>query len=207
MNEQMGIELKVSKIYQELNFFKKFSFLLSMSNLVLAAYIALSFFGGNLVIMKEGEKLLSFEAKREQPVITQNELKKVAESFIKRRFEWEQFNLNTQLKSLSLVTTEGLQEKILAEFRKDSQSFKSISQYVGKIELEVLPSGEIRAKFDKVLRLTSRPKEGDQFTEEMTLKIPVLSETQLSLKVVSGDKTLVNPLGLYVNSVAEYEVR
>ncbi len=197
----------MSKLYKNLYFFKKFSFLLSIANVVLAFFIGATFYGSPLVIMEGDGKVLSFEGMRKDLPITQSELKKIAQDFIKLRYEWEQFNLDGMLNGLDSITTEGLQDKILSDLKKDAQSFQSISQYVGKLDLVVGPSGEVTGKFDKILRLTSKPNGDENSTEGIPVKIPLLSESQIVLKIVKGDQTTANPLGLYINSVAEYEAR
>ncbi len=175
--------------------------------MVLAFFIGATFYGSPLVIMEGDGKVLSFEGMRKDIPITQSELKKVAQDFIKRRYEWEQFNLDGMLNGLDSITTEGLQDKILSDLKKDAQSFQSISQYVGKLDLVVGPSGEVTGKFDKILRITSQPKGEENSTEGIPVKIPLLSESQIVLKIVKGNQTPANPLGLYINSVAEYEAR
>jgi hypothetical protein len=204
IKEQNGIELQVSKLYSKSRFFKKLAFMIGISNVMLVMLLGANYWGGSLVIMQSEGNLLSYRAVRDSVPITEVELKKVAENFIKRRYEWVQFDLGRILDGLNSITTSGLKEKIESDLRKDAESYKTISQYVGKIEFTVTPTGEVVGKFDKILRLTARPKDGGEQVSSLPEKIPLLSEAQIALKIVKGARTDDNPLGLYVNSVAEY---
>ncbi|MDH4468012.1 MAG: hypothetical protein QE271_08140 [Bacteriovoracaceae bacterium] len=194
----------VSSIYGNVKFLTKILSILVISNMILIFMIASSYLGNTTVIMEKNGELLSFKGEKRKVETTTSEIKQVAENFIKRRYEWEKFDLEIKLSSLSSIVTSGLKSKIDEDLRKEMESFKAISQYVGKIDLTIGANGEVLGKFDKILRLTTRPKDNADQISSMPEKIPLLSETQIELKIVRGAATEDNPLGLYINSVTEY---
>jgi hypothetical protein len=174
------------------------------SNLVLGVVTGLFYLGSTTVIMEKDGDLLSFKGEKKNAPITKNEIKKVAEKFIKKRFEWEKFNLDEKLDTLSSIVTSGLKARIREDLIKESSSYSSISQYVGKVNFTVGENGDVVVSFDKILRLTAKPANANEAVASIPEKIPLLSETQVQLIIVKGTSTDENPLGLYVNSVTEY---
>jgi len=185
----------------------KILIVLVASNLVLAIINGLFYYGGTTVIMEKDGTLLSFQGERKNAPITKEEIKKIAERFIKKRFEWEKFNLDEKMDNISTLVTSSLKSKIRNDLIKESSSYSSISQYVGKMSFILGESGEVVVSFDKILRLTTKPSGDGEALASIPEKIPLLSETQVQLIIVKGTSTDENPLGLYVNSVSEYAGR
>jgi len=194
----------VTEIYKSLEFFKKLAMSSIASNAILGFVVGYLILAPTIVI-SEGEKnILSFSGERKEIVVTEKEIKKIAEDFIKRRYQWDEYSQSEILANLTPLLTSGLKEKIADELKKQRESFKTVSQYVGKVQITVDAEGNVVGVFDKILRITGNLK-NDSTNLEAIQKIPLLSESQILLKVVRGSVTLENPLGIYVNSVVNYE--
>lgn len=194
----------VSEIYKSLDFFKKLAMGSIASNAILGFVVGYMVLAPTIVIFESEKQVLSFSGERKEIVVTEKEIKKVAEDFIKRRFEWDEYSQGEIMANLDPLLTSGLKEKMAEELKKQHDSFKSVSQYVGKVQITVDAEGNVVGVFDKILRITGNLK-NDSTNLEALQKIPLLSESQILIKVVQGSVTLENPLGIYINSVVNYE--
>jgi hypothetical protein len=194
----------VTEIYRDLDLFKKISLTAIFSIIVLGFSIVYLIMAPTVVIMDSDRKMHSFIGERREVVVTENEIKKMAEDFIRRRFEWDLYTPSEIIANLSPIVTAGLKDKLNEDVKKQSESFKSVSQYVGKIQVTVDPEGNVIGVFDKILRITGNLK-NDSSGPEAIQKIPLLSEAQVLLRIVRGSVTPENPLGIYINSVVSYE--
>jgi hypothetical protein len=106
--------------------------------------------------------------------------------------------------NLTPIISSGLKSKIADELTKEEKASKysAFSGYVGKITISIDEQNNIVGTFDKILRIHSKLS-GDLGIE----KIPLLSEAQVMIKVISGMVTEENPLGIYINAVINYEPR
>jgi hypothetical protein len=161
-----------------------------------------------IVIMEKDGKKLSFSSKREEIVITEDEIKNLVENFIRRKYEWDKFSVETVMGNLSPLISSGLRGKIYEDLTKEEKNmrYEDFSQYVGRVEVTIDADNNVIGSFDKILRIHNRIKNGDG-GEYLPGKIPLLSEAQIMVKVVKGFATQENPLGLYINSVVNYEPR
>jgi hypothetical protein len=194
----------VTEIYKSLEFFKKLAMSSIASNAILGFVVGYLILAPTIVISESEKNILSFSGERKEIVVTEKEIKKIAEDFIKRRYQWDEYSQSEILANLTPLLTSGLKEKIADELKKQHESFKTVSQYVGKVQITVDAEGNVVGVFDKILRITGNLK-NDSTNLEAIQKIPLLSESQILLKVVRGSVTLENPLGIYVNSVVNYE--
>lgn len=179
-----------------------------IANIIMAIILLILSLSNPLVIMEGEAEKLSFTASRQDVAITENEIKKVVENFIRRRFEWEQFSIDQVIGNLSPLISSGLKQKIAEELLKEEKTFSynAFSQYVGRINITIDSENNIVGSFDKILRINR--KIDSSVLDTMSLeKIPLLSEAQVMVKVIRGLVTKDNPLGLYINSVINYEPR
>jgi hypothetical protein len=195
----------VLEFQNKLKFYEKVIFFTCFANIIFGAIVFDSIYQEPLVIMeKDGEKL-SYRSSAKEIVITEEEIKKLVENFIKRRFEWEKFSIDIVMENLSPILSSGLKIKLEEELVKEEKNNKnqSFSQYVGKVNIAIDADNNIIGKFDKILRIHTNAA-GDS---DLPDKIPLLAEAQVMVKVVKGLVTYENPLGLYINSVINYEPR
>ncbi len=195
----------VLEFQSKLKFYEKLIAYLCIANVIFGALVFNAIMSNPLVIMERDGEKLSFVTKSKEVVITESEIKKVVENFIKRRFEWDKFSIDTIIGNLSPILSSGFREKLSEDLAKEEKGNRTqdFSQYVGKINITIDSDYNIIGVFDKILRINSKGAAGAYIPE----KIPLLSEAQVMVKVVKGSVTKENPLGLYINSVINYEPR
>jgi hypothetical protein len=194
----------VSEIYQSLQLYKNLTILAVAANMLLAIAVNGLLLAEPIVIMYKGAEKLSFIGEKKEVVVNEAEIKGLVEKFIKKRYEWETFTVDNVIDNINPIVTSGLREKISTEISKQAESYKAISQYVGKVQITVDANGNVIGVFDKILRISDSLKNSAKILPSMN-KIPLLSEAQILVKVVRGNITDENPLGIYINSVVNYE--
>lgn len=184
----------ISEIYQKINFYKK-GFIAAVTCGVFQSITILCLIFSNPIVIheKDGERL-GYVGERKEIIITQREIKELVKKFIKRRYEWQVFKPELITRELSPFIKNGLSKKIKVNLLKEQKQLKgqNIKQYVGKIIVKIDKNNRIIGLFDKVMRI-----EG----------IPLLSEAQVLIGIVKGLVTKSNKLGLYINSVVNYEAK
>jgi len=194
----------VLEFQSRIKLYQKIIFSLAVANILFGVMLVGTIFSNPLVILERDGEKLSFKSYRKEIAITEKEIKKLVENFIRRRFEWEKFSIESMMANLTPIISGGLKSKIADELAREEKASKysAFSQYVGKINISIDEQNNIVGTFDKILRIHSKLS-GDLGIE----KIPLLSEAQVMIKVISGMVTEENPLGLYINAVINYEPR
>ena len=165
---------------------------------ILALYFATQ---NPLVIVLDGEKKIYREGKRKPQKITHDDIREVAEEFIKLRYRWKKFTPKLMLKSISPLTTEGFRIELNKLFGKSLSTKEKKTKIVKERTLEqeicnleiIITKKEILAKFYKILTIDGIP-------------LPVIP-TQIKLSMLKGNVTKWNPRGLYVNGVIEHNAK
>jgi hypothetical protein len=204
MSSERPFVKSVNEFYQRINVLQKLTLGLVVSNAILLLILGISLQRNPIVILERDAEKLSFIGDQKEVVITDKEIKKAVEKYIRLRYEWEKFDSNETIDKLTPVITSGLKDKVLNEITAQKESYKAISQYVGSIKVTVDENGNIVGVFDRILRITGKLKDGLNLPG-LNEKIPLLSEAQIMVKVVKGTMTQENPLGIYINSVINYE--
>jgi hypothetical protein len=194
----------VLEFQHRIRLYEKIIFSLSLANIIFGVTLIGMIFSNPLVILESDGEKLSFKSSRKEVTITENEIKKLVEKFIRKRYEWDKFSIDAMMANLSPIMSSGLKSKIADDLTKEEKASKysAFSQYVGKINITIDEQSNIVGTFDKILRIHNKLS-GDLGIE----KIPLLSEAQVMVKVITGMVTDENPLGLYINAVVNYEPR
>ena len=194
----------VLEFQSRIKLYEKIILSLALANILFGVMLIGTIFSNPLVILESDGEKLSFKSNRKEVTITEKEIKKLVENFIRRRFEWDKFSIESMMANLTPIVSSGLKSKIAEELAKEEKASKysAFSQYVGKINITIDEQNNIVGTFDKILRIHSKLC-GDLVLE----KIPLLSEAQVMVKVITGMVTEENPLGLYINAVVNYEPR
>ena len=194
----------VLEFQSRIKLYEKIILSLALANILFGVMLIGTIFSNPLVILESDGEKLSFKSNRKEVTITEKEIKKLVENFIRRRFEWDKFSIESMMANLTPIVSSGLKSKIAEELAKEEKASKysAFSQYVGKINITIDEQNNIVGTFDKILRIHSKLS-GDLVLE----KIPLLSEAQVMVKVITGMVTEENPLGLYINAVVNYEPR
>ena len=194
----------VLEFQSRLKLYEKIILSLTLANILFGVILVGTIFSNPLVILESDGEKLSFKSNRKELTITENEIKRLVEKFIRRRYEWDKFSIDAMMANLSPIMSSGLKSKIADDLAKEEKASKysAFSQYVGKINITIDEQNNIVGNFDKILRIHNKLS-GDLGIE----KIPLLSEAQVMVKVITGMVTDENPLGLYINAVVNYEPR
>ena len=182
----------IDEIYQKINFYKKSL----ISGLVCVVFqtitiLCLIFSSPIVIVEKDGERL-GYVGEKKELVVTEGDIKELARKFIKNRYEWQEFDPDYILSDLSPIVQSGLKDKIRKKLikRQDDLKGQKVSQYVGKIKIHIDEKKRIIGVFDKILRVEN---------------IPLISEAQVLIGIVKGFSNKANKIGLYINSVVNYE--
>jgi len=184
----------ISEIYQQINFYKKGFILATTCMLIEAITVLFLIFSNPIVIQEKDGERIGYIGERKELVITEKEIKEFVKTFIKRRYEWIEFSPELIASNLSNFTNSNLTKKLLKNLKKEEKQLKGqkVQQYIGKISVSIDSKNQIVGTFDKILRIGN---------------IPLLSEAQVLIGIVKGLVTKTNKLGLYINSVVNYEVK
>ena len=147
-----------------------------------------------IVVIKDGEQQQYLVGQRESLPISEEAVEEFVRKFLKIRYEWDNLDPQAKQKSLSPITTSGLQQKLfklLTYLKNNEFQGKETSQAIVNIKVSVTKE-KVVANFDKLLRLEGVP-------------IPV--PTTVSLHIIKGIPNIWNPIGLLINGVIEHQVK
>jgi hypothetical protein len=184
----------ITQVYKKLSLYQK-SFAIAVLSSIVQTFIILNLiFTDPIVIYEKDGERLGYVGEKKSVVITQEEIKELVRKFIRSRYEWSDFNPNQIGKELAPFTKKRLIQKVVRSISKDKKQLidKEVQQYVGKIKINIDQNNRIIGSFDKIIRIG---------------KIPLLSEAQVLIEIVKGAITKTNKLGLYINSVVNYETK
>ena len=102
-----------------------------VANILFAIVVMFSVFSDPLVIMEKDAEKLSFQGVRKEITITEKEIKKLVENFIRRRYEWDKFSIDSMMTNLSPILSSGLKGKIAEDLVREEKASKNqaFSQY------------------------------------------------------------------------------
>jgi len=121
--------------------------------------------------------------------LEEKDLKTFIEDYVHARYSWENINPSILVRNLSPISTNGFLKKLRAELKKEKEG--SFKQTITNLEI-VLTEKESFAKFDKIFKINN---------------IPLIVPTEISLKVIQGERSKWNPMGLYVDGIVEHNGR
>lgn len=175
-----------------LHFYKMASAGLGVLALILMGALIISCFRDPIVVVKTESELEYYPSERTKVVLGTPEVQKFTKEFIAALYVWSGFNAEKLRKEVSIYVEESLLEKLMAaqtqRYVKELKS-KKMSQAVTSIEVEVL-ADKVVARFDRLLKI-----EG----------VPIVVPTELTLLMIQGSQTRVNPMGIYISGILEHE--
>lgn len=145
-----------------------------------------------IVILASENESSYFQGRYTKQKTSEADLKRFAEKFVTKYYEWNELNPEQIVKNIEPLITDDLKETMLTQLKQRKEKDflgKKIKQSVAGISVRVTKD-EIITTFDIVMRV-----EG----------IPLIVPTQLTLLLAKGVKTEWNPMGLYVNTVSTRE--
>lgn len=146
-------------------------------------------------LIKRGPDVIALDANGQiakvETKITDVQLQEAAENYISYRYQWTSETINSQLKTAELF----IDPVLVTAFRK---SMLDVQKFVKekKVKQKVYPY-DVRVNFkDKKITVL-----GDRITEFDNLKAATGMKLVLSFGI--GDRTSINPWGIYINKETE----
>lgn len=187
------MESQWREINKSLNFYK-ILLLVTSCSVVVCLIIALGqAFARPTVVLKDKAAHCFVEAEKASIEMTDGDISQFVKNWVIERYEWKKLNEAELIQSLMPFTSDGLLEKIKTQFAKGPEKefvAKGVSQYVPEKSIAVtLADDHVTVSFDRILRVSG---------------VPVIDPAQMSLTLVKGTKSRINPYGIYVNGITEY---
>lgn len=133
-----------------------------------------------------------FYPQRKNVTIKENDLEKIALKFIQARYSWDVFNISSILKGLTPFVTDNLKDKIekdLLKLEKQLPKDKKISQSIANVQTDV-SMDKIIVSFDQIIKVD---------------EIPLLTHVDIEFLMIKDSPNSINPLGIFVNNLTQYE--
>ena len=124
--------------------------------------------------------------------INETDLEAVALKFVRTRYSWDTLDQSSILKGISPFVTDNLRSKIKKELIKLTKQFpkdKSISQSITGIKTDVTME-KIIISFDLIIKVDG---------------VPLVTSKEIEFLMIKDSPNRLNPLGIYVNNITQYE--
>lgn len=175
-----------------IHFYKLVSVGLGVIVFMLIGALLISYFRDPIVVIRTNSELEFYPSNRVKAPIGKPEVQKFTKEFIAALYVWSDFNVEKLKKEVSVYVSEDLLEKLMSaqtqRYMKELKN-KKIFQAVTSIEIEVL-NDKVVARFDRLLKIEN---------------IPIVIPTELTLTMIQGSSTRVNPMGIYISGMIEHE--
>lgn len=173
-----------------IRFYKLLSIGLGGVVLLLLVFVLAAFFRDPIVVVKNGAVQEFYPSKRTKTAIEKADVEAFSKRFLTALYVWSEFNGQKVAREIAPLVEEALIPKIVdAQTQKYGKQFKDkkLSQAITFVNVEVLDD-RVVCRFDRVLKI-----EG----------IPLVIPTEVSLAMLQGSQTELNPMGIYVSGIAE----
>lgn len=175
-----------------IHFYKIVSATLGIVAFCLLIALVVSCFRDPIVVIRTNSETEYYPSERATVPIGKPEVQKFTREFIAALYVWSGFDAETLRKEVSVYVEENLLEKLMtAQVQRYVKELKSkkMSQAVTSIEVEVL-ADKVIARFDRLLKIEN---------------VPIVIPTELTLSMIQGSQTRVNPMGIYISGILEHE--
>ncbi|OQW48800.1 MAG: hypothetical protein A4S09_13460 [Proteobacteria bacterium SG_bin7] len=159
--------------------------------ILLIALVA-SCFRDPIVIVKTEQGPEYYVGERKKIEIGKTEIERFTKGFISALYVWNNFESEALKKEISIFVEDELLEKIMAaqiqRYVKELKG-KKMSQAITSVVVDVL-SDKVLARFDRLLKIDG---------------VPIVIPTELTLSMIQGTQTRINPMGIYISGILEHE--
>lgn len=167
---------------------------LTLGAILLSAvgFIGISYFKNPIVILQSDSKIEYYPTIRKPIEVGKAEVEAFTKRFLSALYVWPDYKADRIQKEVAPFVEEELLIKLMEvhnqKYTKDLKD-KNLSQAITFVEVEVL-NDKVVARFDRILKL-----EG----------VPLVVPTEISLNMIKGPATSLNPVGIYITGVTENE--
>lgn len=175
-----------------LHFYKMATAVLSALLFVLFLGFISSCFRDPIVIVKTLQGTEYYQSERKKVTVDKTAIERFTKDFISALYVWSGFQSEKLKREITIYLEDGLLEKLMSaqtqRYEKELKS-KNLSQAVTYVEVDVL-ADKVIARFDRVLKIDG---------------VPIVIPTELTLSMIEGEKTRLNPMGVYISGILEHE--
>ena len=173
-----------------LHLYKMLALGLGVLCLVILIALIAQFYRNPIVVVRSGESQKFYPTQRKRSPVGKDDVEDFTNRYLTSLYVWSEFNNDHLSMELAPFSDPGLIPKVL-----DAQNQKYLKQLKGKhleqaitfVKVDV-QSDRVVASFDRVLKI-----EG----------IPLIIPTMVTLSMVQGPATALNPMGIYVSAITE----
>ena len=190
MNEENSIPNIWKAQENMIRFYKLLSIGLGGVVLLLVVFVMLAFFRDPIVVVKSGASQEFYPSKRAKTEIQKADVEAFTKRFLNALYSWPEFSGEKLAREIAPLAEEALVRKIMeAQAQKYGNQFKGkkLSQAITFVSVDV-QDDRVLCRFDRVLKI-----EG----------IPLVIPTEVSLAMLQGNQTDMNPMGIYVSGITE----
>lgn len=190
MNEENSIPNIWKAQENMIRFYKLLSIGLGGVVLLLAVFAMLAFFRDPIVVVKNGATQEFYPSRRAKTEIQKADVEAFTKRFLNALYVWPEFSGEKLAREIAPLAEEALVRKIMdAQAQKYGNQFKGkkLSQAITFVSVDVQDE-RVLCRFDRVLKI-----EG----------IPLVIPTEVSLAMLQGNQTDINPMGIYVSGITE----
>jgi hypothetical protein len=163
---------------------------LAAVSIIVIGFLTVQPFRNPMVIVRSQTTQEFYPTERKPAQIEKSDVETFTKQFLANLYAWNDFDGVKVARAIGPFSEEALVSKVI-----DAQSQRYVKELKGKrltqaitfVEVKVLDD-RVNCRFDRVLKI-----EG----------IPLVIPTEVSLSLVQGDATYLNPMGIYVTAILE----
>lgn len=145
-----------------------------------------------IVVVKEQGRQEFYPSMRNSVEVGKVDVQEFTKRFLEKVYVWQAFDAAGLAKDIGPYVDEALIRKIVdtqsEKYGKELKG-KRLSQAISFVRVDVLPDRVVCA-FDRILKI-----EG----------VPLVIPTELTLSMIQGSPSRLNPMGVYVSGILEHE--
>jgi hypothetical protein len=158
--------------------------------LIMTVIFILQSFRNPIVIVRSENNQEFYPSERRKASVEKADVESFTKRFLAGLYAWKEFNGEKVAREIAPFAEDGLVAKVI-----DAQNQRYVKELKGKrleqaitfVDVQVLPDRVI-CRFDRVLKI-----EG----------IPLVIPTEVTLSLIQGEQTRLNPIGIYVTGITE----
>jgi hypothetical protein len=173
-----------------IRFYKLLSLGLGAVTVLLLVFMAAMFFRDPIVVVKDAGTQEFYPSKRAKSQLEKPDVEAFSKRFLTALYVWSGFSGEKLRKEISSLAEDALVPKVVdSQMQKYGKEFKDkkLAQAITFVSVEVLED-RVVCRFDRVLKI-----EG----------IPLVIPTEVTLSLLQGNQTALNPMGIYVAGITE----
>lgn len=192
MNEENSIPNIWKAQENMIRFYKLLSIGLGVAVALLLVFVMMAFFRDPIVVVKGSAAQEFYPSSRAKTELQKSDVEMFSKRFLTALYVWSGFSGEKLAKEIAPLAEDALVAKIVeTQSQKYGKQFKDkkLSQAITFVNVEVTDD-RVVCRFDRVLKI-----EG----------IPLVIPTEVTLAMLQGSQTDLNPMGIYVSGITERE--